>query len=57
MNQPQPPGQDAALELDQRARLEALDVQRSMLLQAPAGSGKTTVLTARLLALLAYLLG
>ena len=52
MNQPQPPGQDAALELDQRARLEALDVQRSMLLQAPAGSGKTTVLTARFLALL-----
>ncbi|MFI4869413.1 MAG: UvrD-helicase domain-containing protein, partial [Steroidobacterales bacterium] len=43
----------AALELDQRARHEALDVQRSMLLQAPAGSGKTTVLTARFLALLA----
>jgi len=43
----------SALELDQRARREALDVQRSMLLQAPAGSGKTTVLTARFLALLA----
>jgi ATP-dependent helicase/nuclease subunit A len=43
---------DTALELDQRARQEALDVQRSMLLQAPAGSGKTTVLTARFLALL-----
>jgi ATP-dependent exoDNAse (exonuclease V) beta subunit len=42
-----------ALQLDQRARREALDVQRSMLLQAPAGSGKTTVLTARFLALLA----
>ena len=44
---------DAALELDERARREALDVRRSMLLQAPAGSGKTTVLTARFLALLA----
>ena len=41
------------LQLDQRARHEALDVQRSLLLQAPAGSGKTTVLTARFLALLA----
>jgi ATP-dependent helicase/nuclease subunit A len=38
---------------DERARLEALDVRESVLLQAPAGSGKTTVLTARLLALLA----
>ncbi len=42
-----------ALQLDARARREALDVRRSMLLQAPAGSGKTTVLTARYLALLA----
>ncbi len=33
--------------------VEALDVRRSLLLQAPAGSGKTTVLTARYLALLA----
>jgi ATP-dependent helicase/nuclease subunit A len=51
-----PPGHaadDAALALDQRARREALDTRRSMLLQAPAGSGKTTVLTARFLALLA----
>ena len=53
MNQPDPQAQDAALELDRRARQEALDVRRSMLLQAPAGSGKTTVLTARFLALLA----
>jgi ATP-dependent helicase/nuclease subunit A len=45
--------EDAALASDRRARREALDVQRSMLLQAPAGSGKTTVLTARFLALLA----
>src|ERR1700679_1146805 len=42
-----------ALEQDKRARREALDASRSMLLQAPAGSGKTTVLTARFLALLA----
>ena len=42
-----------ALQFDQRARREALDLRRSMLLQAPAGSGKTTVLTARFLALLA----
>src|SRR5579863_1136621 len=41
------------LELDQGARREALDMQRSLLLQAPAGSGKTSVLTARFLALLA----
>jgi len=41
------------LQMDQRARHEALAVQRSLLLQAPAGSGKTTVLTARFLALLA----
>jgi ATP-dependent exoDNAse (exonuclease V) beta subunit len=53
MNHPEPSADEAALELDQRARAEALDVQRSMLLQAPAGSGKTTVLTARFLALLA----
>ena len=41
------------LQMDQRARREALEVHRSLLLQAPAGSGKTTVLTARFLALLA----
>jgi ATP-dependent helicase/nuclease subunit A len=53
VNPPGPDADDAALALDQRARREALDTRRSMLLQAPAGSGKTTVLTARFLALLA----
>ncbi len=38
---------------DQLARTAALDITRSFLMQAPAGSGKTTVLTCRLLALLA----
>jgi ATP-dependent exoDNAse (exonuclease V) beta subunit len=43
---------DSAVTLDARARIEALDPGRSLLLQAPAGSGKTTVLTARFLTLL-----
>ncbi len=38
---------------DQQAREYATDPRRSILLQAPAGSGKTTVLTQRLLRLLA----
>ena len=38
---------------DDRAREEATDPRLSVLLQAPAGSGKTTVLTQRLLRLLA----
>src|SRR5579872_1862877 len=38
---------------DESAREHASDPQRSVLLQAPAGSGKTTVLTERLLRLLA----
>src|SRR5690242_18147574 len=38
---------------DSRARERASDPRRSVLLQAPAGSGKTTVLTERLLRLLA----
>jgi ATP-dependent helicase/nuclease subunit A len=53
VNSPEHDAAGAALALDQRARHEALDTRRSMLLQAPAGSGKTTVLTARFLALLA----
>ena len=40
-------------EADERAREYATDPHRSILLQAPAGSGKTTVLTQRLLRLLA----
>ncbi|HTT04929.1 MAG TPA: UvrD-helicase domain-containing protein [Steroidobacteraceae bacterium] len=48
-------GQNAAAALgaeDEAARGAALSPQRSLLLQAPAGSGKTTVLTARFLTLL-----
>jgi ATP-dependent helicase/nuclease subunit A len=43
----------AASAADEHAREYATDPQRSILLQAPAGSGKTTVLTQRLLRLLA----
>jgi ATP-dependent helicase/nuclease subunit A len=47
------PGVDDAAAVDERAREYATDPRRSILLQAPAGSGKTTVLTQRLLRLLA----
>jgi len=40
-------------EQDEQARRRAVDPQRSVILQAPAGSGKTTVLIERLLVLLA----
>ncbi len=43
---------DVLLGQDDAARKEALDVTRSFLVQAPAGSGKTDLLTKRFLALL-----
>lgn len=39
---------------DHRARQQALDIRRSYCVQAPAGSGKTELLTQRLLNLLAH---
>ncbi len=47
------PSASAIAAADERAREYATDPRRSILLQAPAGSGKTTVLTQRLLRLLA----
>jgi ATP-dependent exoDNAse (exonuclease V) beta subunit len=43
----------AAVQEDERARRRAADPASNVLLQAPAGSGKTTVLVCRFLALLA----
>jgi ATP-dependent exoDNAse (exonuclease V) beta subunit len=44
---------EALAAMDEIAREHAIDPARSILLRAPAGSGKTTVLTQRLLRLLA----
>ncbi len=48
-----PVSAEALAAMDQLARERAIDPARSILLRAPAGSGKTTVLTQRLLCLLA----
>ena len=43
---------EALIRQDEAARVQALDPSQSIILDAPAGSGKTTVLTQRLLRLL-----
>ncbi len=53
MDDLRPTTPEALAAMDALAREHAVDPRRSILLRAPAGSGKTTVLTQRLLCLLA----
>jgi ATP-dependent helicase/nuclease subunit A len=50
----EPITQSAAQPIDQQVRFDALDPQTSFAVSAPAGSGKTGLLTQRVLTLLAY---
>ncbi|MEO6185702.1 MAG: UvrD-helicase domain-containing protein, partial [Steroidobacteraceae bacterium] len=51
---PNLPKQWRAVMSDEAARRAALEIGRNILLQAPAGSGKTTVLAQRFLSALAH---
>lgn len=48
-----PPGNSSRLPSDHKARIKALDISQSFAVAAPAGSGKTGLLTQRILCLLA----
>jgi ATP-dependent helicase/nuclease subunit A len=53
-NQPTTPQPTTSQPIDQQVRFDALDPQTSFAVSAPAGSGKTGLLTQRVLTLLAY---